>query len=405
MSPEDTEQAPLAGVRVVDLTTTFMGPYCTLLLAQMGADVIKVEAPGGDVVRYVGDENGTGLGPVFLNANRGKRSIVLDLKRPAERDVLLSLVRTGDVFVHNMRPDAVTRLGLGAGDVLAASPRTVYCVVRGFSSAGPYRDKAAYDDVIQASSGLAAVQGGPDGPAYVRTPVADKATGLLAVGAIAAALYRRERTGRGAAIEVPMMETMVAFTLLDQQGGYVFDPPRGPAGYARTDSPYRRPYRTADGHIGVMVYTDAQWRAFFELVGRPELAADPRFRTITLRTVHIDELYRLLEEEVRTRPTAEWLAAFDERGIPAMPVLTVPQLFHDEHLRATGTFEDVLHPVEGPLRYARFPVDFAGTARVDLRPAPRLGEHGPEILAELGLPGVIPTDLPGHPAPAPARDA
>ncbi|GAA4692420.1 CoA transferase [Pseudonocardia yuanmonensis] len=386
MTPDAVGEPPLADVRVVDLTTTFMGPYCTLLLAQMGADVVKVEAPAGDVVRYVGDEQGTGLGPVFLNANRGKRSIVLDLKQPAGREVLTRLIGTADVFVHNMRPDAVTRLGVRAGDVHAANPRAVYCVVRGFSSAGPYRDKAAYDDVIQASSGLAAVQGGPGEPTYVRTPVADKATGLMAVGAIAAALYQRERTGRGCAIEVPMLETMVSFTLLDQQGGYVFDPPRGPAGYARTDSPYRRPYRTADGHVGVMVYTDAQWRAFFDLVDRPELAEDPRFRTITARTVHIDELYRLLEEEVGRRSTAEWLAAFDARGIPAMPVLTVPGLFGDEHLRATGMFEDAVHPTEGSLRLARFPVDFAGSPRVDLRPAPRLGEHGPEILAELGYP-------------------
>lgn len=384
MSPDAAAEAPLAGVQVVDLTTTFMGPYCTLLLAQMGADVVKVEAPAGDVLRYVGDERGTGMGPVFLNANRGKRSIALDLKRPEGRRALMRLVGRADVFVHNMRPEAVTRLGLHAEDVHAANPRTVYCVVRGFSSTGPYRNKAAYDDVIQASSGLAAVQGGPDGPTYIRTPVADKATGLMAVGAIAAALYRRERNGRGLAVEVPMLETMVAFTLLDQQGGYVFDPPRGPAGYSRLDSPYRRPYRTADGHVGVMVYTDPQWRAFFELVGRPGLVADPRFRTITARTLHVDELYRLLEEELRTRSTSEWLAAFDARGIAAMPVLTVPELFSDEHLRATRMFEDAVHPTEGPLRFARFPVDFAGSAPVDLRPAPRLGEHGPEILAELG---------------------
>src|SRR3954447_873123 len=191
MSPDDAaDEGPLAGVRVVDLTTTFMGPYCTLLLAQMGADVVKVETPAGDVGGYVGDEPGTGLGPLFLNANRGKRSIALDLKRSAARDVLLRLVDKGDVFVHNMRPEAVARLGLRAEDVHAANPRVVYCAVRGFSSAGPYRNKAAYDDVIQAASGLAAVQGGPDGPTYVRTPIADKATGLMAVGAIAASLFR-----------------------------------------------------------------------------------------------------------------------------------------------------------------------------------------------------------------------
>lgn len=379
-----TEEGPLAGVRVVDLTTTFMGPYCTLLLAQMGADVIKVETPAGDVVRYIADDRGTGMGPVFLTTNQGKRSIVLDLKDPDGRAALLRLVGTADMFVHNMRPDAVRRLGLGYAAVAAANPRTIYCAVRGFGVDGPYRDKAAYDDVIQAGSGLAAVQGGTGEPTYVRTPVADKTTGLMAVGALSAALYQRERTGRGQEIEVPMLETMVSFTLLDQQGGYVFSPPRGPAGYARTNSPYRKPYRTADGFLSVTVYTDAQWRSFFGLVGRAELATEPRYRSITERTVHIDELYRLVEEELLRRPTAEWLAVLDEHGIPAMPVRTVPELFDDEHVRVTGMFQDLEHPTEGALRLARFPVAFSDAPPPRARPAPRLGEHGAEVLAELG---------------------
>jgi crotonobetainyl-CoA:carnitine CoA-transferase CaiB-like acyl-CoA transferase len=380
-----SEKGPLAGVRVIDLTSTFMGPYCTLLLAQMGADVVKVEAPGGDVVRYVADDHGTGMGPVFLNANRGKRSIVLDLKDPTDRDALQRLVAGADVFVHNMRPAAVRGLGVSYEAVADTNPRTVYCAVRGFGVTGPYRDKAAYDDVIQAACGLAAVQGGLGEPRYVTTPVADKTTALMAVGAITAALFDRERTGRGQEIEVPMLEFMVAFTLLDQQGGYVFDPPRGPAGYARTSSPYRKPYRTADGYLSVMVYTDNQWRAFFELVGRPELAVEPKYLGITQRTLHIDELYRLVEQELLRRTTAEWLEALDARGIPAMPVLTVPELFDDEHLRATGMFRDVEHPTEGALRLTRFPVTFSGTPGPEVRPAPRLDEHGAEILAELDL--------------------
>jgi crotonobetainyl-CoA:carnitine CoA-transferase CaiB-like acyl-CoA transferase len=384
MTRHPAAQPPLTGVRVVDLTTTFMGPYCTLLLAQMGADVIKVEPPAGDVVRYIADERGSGMGPVFLNANQGKRSIVLDLKDPAGRDVLQRLVGTADVFVHNMRPDAVRRLGVGFEDVATLNPRTVYCAVRGFGIDGPYRDKAAYDDVIQAASGLAATQGAPGEPAYVRTPVADKATGLIAVGAISAALYQREQTGFGQEIEVPMLESMVSFTLLDQQGGYVYDPPRGPAGYARTSSPYRKPYRTADGYLSVMVYTDAQWRSFFGLIDRPELAALPQYSTITGRTLHIDELYRLVEEELLRRSTGEWLAALDAQGIPAMPVWTVPELFADEHLRVTGMFQQVNHPSEGTLRLARFPVSFSASPQAPCRPAPRLGQHGAEVLAELG---------------------
>jgi crotonobetainyl-CoA:carnitine CoA-transferase CaiB-like acyl-CoA transferase len=378
------EGGPLAGVRVVDLTTTFMGPYCTLLLAQMGAEVIKVETPDGDVVRYVGDERGTGMGPVFLNVNQGKRSIALDLKDPAGREVLSRLVAGADVFVHNIRPEAARRLGIGPDDVAAVNPRAIHCALRGFGAEGPYRDRAAYDDVIQAGCGLAAVQGASDEPAYVRTPVADKVVGTLAVGAITSALFARERTGRGRAIEVPMLESMVTFTLLEQQGGYVFDPPRGEAGYARTASPYRKPYRTADGHLSVMVYTDAQWRTFFALVGRPELADDPRYRTITERTRNVDELYQLLEKELLARTSDEWLAVLDGAQIPAAPVRSVPELFTDEHLAAAGLFERIEHPTEGTLRMARFPISFDGDHPRRPGPAPRLGQDAADVLTELG---------------------
>lgn len=375
---------PLTGVRVVDLTTTFMGPYCTLLLAQMGAEVVKVEAPSGDVVRYIGDERGTGMGPVFLNANQGKRSIALDLKDPAGREVLRRLVAEADVVVHNVRPDAARRLGIDPAGISAVNTAAIHCALRGFGADGPYRDRAAYDDVIQAGCGLAAVQGGSDEPAYVRTPVADKVVGIMAAGAIASALFARERTGRGQAIEVPMLESMVTFMLLDQQGGYVFDPPRGAAGYARTASPFRKPYRTADGYLSVLVYTDAQWRAFFTLVGRPELADDARYRTITERTRNVDELYRLVEAELVARPTDAWLAALEAAGIAAAPVRSVPDLFDDEHLAAAGLFERVEHPTEGALRLARFPIAFGGGHPELPSPAPRLGQHGVEVLTELG---------------------
>ncbi|GAA3237627.1 CoA transferase [Pseudonocardia petroleophila] len=378
------ETGPLTGVRVVDLTTTFMGPYCTLLLAQMGAEVVKVEAPSGDVVRYIGDERGTGMGPVFLNANQGKRSIALDLKDPAGREVLQRLVAEADVIVHNVRPDAARRLGIDYAGISAVNPTAVHCALRGFGADGPYRDRAAYDDVIQAGCGLAAVQGGSEEPAYVRTPVADKVVGIMAASAIASALFARGRTGRGQAIEVPMLESMVTFMLLDQQGGYVFDPPRGAAGYARTASPFRKPYRTADGYLSVMVYTDAQWRAFFTLVGRPELADEARYRTITERTRNVDELYGLVESELVARPTDAWLAALEAAGIPAAPVRSVPDLFDDEHLAAVGLFERVEHPTEGTLRLARFPVAFGGGHPERPPPAPRLGQHGVEVLTELG---------------------
>ncbi|MQA14878.1 MAG: CoA transferase [Pseudonocardiaceae bacterium] len=361
---------PLAGVKVVDLTTTFMGPYCTLMMARMGADVLKVEAPGGDILRYVGDGRNPAMGPIFLNSNHGKRSIALDLKRGEGREVLLRLVAGSDVFVTNMRPDALWRLGLGYADIDTANPRCVYCTLPGFGSRGPYRDYAAYDDVIQAVSGIAAVQGGSDAPSYVRTPIADKTVGLMGMGTILAALYQREQTGRGQAVEVPMFESMTAFSLLEQQGGHVFDPPTGPVGYSRTASPYRRPYRTADGYLGVVIYTDRQWLSFFDLIGRPELATEPRFRTITERTENIDELYQLIEAELPARSTEDWAADFEALGIPAVPVQGVAELFHDEHLRAVDFFEQIDHPSEGRLTLARLPMSFSTNPQPQQRPAP-----------------------------------
>jgi crotonobetainyl-CoA:carnitine CoA-transferase CaiB-like acyl-CoA transferase len=375
---------PLSGVRVVDLTTTFMGPYATALMARMGADVIKVEAPGGDIVRELGGGKNPGMGPIFLNANHGKRSIALDLKNPEGIAVLRRLLAEADVFVTNMRPEAVHRLGLNHAELQKEYPRLVQAVLPGFGSGGPYRDLAAYDDVIQAVSGMASTQGQSADPAYVRTPVADKTVALMGLSAILAALLARERTGRGQSVEVPMFETMAQFMMLDQQGGYVYDPPAGPAGYARTASPYRRPYRTADGFLSVVVYTDRQWLSFFELIGRPELVRDARFGSIAGRTQHIDELYQLISDVLPTRPSSHWLTDLQNLGIPCVPVLCTEDLFDDKHLRAVDFFETVEHPTEGPLLLARLPILFSADVPGPQRPAPRLGEHGPEILRALG---------------------
>lgn len=362
-----------------------MGPYCTLLMAQMGAEVIKVESPDGDIVRDIGTGTNPGMGPTFLGANHGKRSVALDLKHPAGRNALLRVLASSDVFITNMRPDAIARLGLTSTEVEEANPRLIYCTLPGFGSRGPYRNHAAYDDVIQAISGIAAVQGGAGPPEYVRSPVADKATGLMAMGSINAALFARERTGRGQTVEVPMFESMAAFSLLEQQAGHVFDPPTGPPGYARTASPYRRPYRTADGYLGVLVYTDRQWLSFFDLIGRHELADDPRFRTITARTENIDELYQLVETSLPARTSAEWTKDFEALGIPCVPVLGISDLFDDPHLQAVDFFTDVEHPTEGPLTLARLPVTFSMVEAPARRPAPRLGEHGGEVLREYGF--------------------
>lgn len=380
--PSSGTGGPLAGITVVDLTSTFMGPYATLVLAQFGARVIKVEPPSGDVLRGVGDQDEQGLGPIFVNANAGKESVVLDLHDPDDHRRLLRLVETADVVTHNRPDGADRRLGIDHDTLARVNPGVVVCAMRGYGAAGPYGAQPAYDDVIQAVSGLAATQTGPGEPQFVRSPVADKVTGLLAVGAIGAALVERASSGRGQAVEVPMFETMVQFLLLEQQGGYTYDPPRGPAGYARTSSPHRRPYRTTDGLVSVLPYTDAHWRAIFPAFGDTERASDPRYATIAARSRHIDELYRWLEEEIATRDTAEVIALCRDAGVPVTVVNDVPDLFTDPHLEAIDLLARRDHPDLGPVRQARSPVGFSRSGTAPWGPAPRLDEHGPALRAD-----------------------
>ncbi|GAA5154160.1 CoA transferase [Amycolatopsis dongchuanensis] len=343
----------LDGVRVVDLSTTLMGPYCTMLLAQWGADVVKVEPPGGDPARYIGDVRGTGMGPFFLNANRGKRSVVLDLKTAAGAEALSGLIAWADVVVHTLRPDAARELGLAADTIVRRNPRCVALAFRGFGRGGPSADEPAYDDIIQARSGLADLQGAGSDPAYVRSALADKVVGLHGAAALLAALRQRDRTGRGVALEIPMLETMTAFNLVEQQGAQVFDPPLGPPGYGRTASAHRHPYTTKDGAVSVLIYTDRHWRVFFDLIGKPELAEDPRYQTIRERTKHIDELYRLVAETFTERTGQEWIDLLKPHKIPIGPVTRLADLAEDPQLVATGFFTAVDHPTEGPLRLPR----------------------------------------------------
>jgi crotonobetainyl-CoA:carnitine CoA-transferase CaiB-like acyl-CoA transferase len=375
---------PLTGVRVIDLTSIVMGPYATQILGDMGADVIKVESPGGDVFRYVAPFRNRGMSAAFLNLNRNKRSVALDLKREEERQALLALLADADVFVTTVRPQAMRRLGLDYESLRQRNPRLIYCGAYGFSEEGPYAGRPAFDDVIQAMSGIASLQGrdDPSGPRYVNAIFADKTLGVTIAYAVAMALYERERSGRGQAIEVPMFETMVSFNLIEHLAGETFRPAQGGMGYDRVLSEHRKPYRTLDGYIGLLPYTAEQWTRFFEAAGRPEMAADPRVTDPALRSRKIGELYNLLAEIVAERTTAEWVERLRAADLPVTPVLSPEELLDDEHLQAIGFFRRDSHPSEGEVRTIGIPVRFSRTPGEVRRLAPRLDEHREEILRE-----------------------
>jgi crotonobetainyl-CoA:carnitine CoA-transferase CaiB-like acyl-CoA transferase len=376
---------PLSGVRVLDLTTVLLGPYASMLLADMGADVIKIEAPEGDVMRLAGPRRHPGMGPVYLNGNRNKRAIALDLKQDAGRDVLRRLIAGADVFVHNMRPKAIERLGFGYEAVRAVREDIVYCGAYGFAADGPYADRPAYDDLIQAMSGLVALFERTTGePRLVPTVVCDKLIGLTVSQAVAMALYHRERTGEGQAVEVPMFETMVSWMMVEGLYGHVFEPPLGGYGYARLMTPHRKPYPTKDGYMCVLPYTNRQWSRLFELVGMPEKMQEELFRDHTTRIDRIDEVYGFLADLLTTRTNAEWMAICAEANIPATPVLAMEDLADDPHLQAVGMFQTYEHPTEGRLRTTKVPIRFSATPGELRRGAPRFGEHNAEILREAG---------------------
>jgi len=374
---------PLAGVTVIDLTAVVLGPLTTQILGDLGADVIKIEPPEGDIARAAGVARHPGMGSIHLAVNRNKRSVVLDLKQPAGAAVLRRLLGRADVMIHNMRAAAIARLGFDYGAVKALNPRLVYCAAYGFGERGPYRDYPAYDDLIQARAGIAALEQAP-APRYAPTLIADKTVGLTALYAVLAALYHRERTGAGQAIEVPMFEIMVAFTLVEHLGGLTFEPPLDAGGYTRVLAPDRRPQRTADGYVAVVPYTTRQWRAFFELAGRPDLADDARLADPDTRNRHVAELYVLLAELIATRRTAFWLEGCRRVDIPAAPVNPLAALPDDPHLTAVGLFAATAHPSEGPIREVRPPVSFSATPASLHRPAPRLGADTAAVLREYG---------------------
>ena len=374
---------PLADVRILDLTTVVMGPFATQILAELGADVIKIEAHEGDNMRHVGPLRTPGMGHLYLHLNRGKRCLVLDLKQAEGREALLRLVQRADVLVYNVRPAAMARLGLSYEALRALNPRLLYVGCYGYSERGPYAGRAAYDDLIQGATGVPGLSA-EDGvqPRYAPINLADRVTGLHVVYAVTAALYRRERSGHGQAVEVPMFESVAHLVLGDHLAGLSWEPPIGPTGYPRLE--HRRPYATSDGYLCVLVYNDKQWRSFLEAVSRPELLRDERFASHGNRAKHIGEIYEILAQILRTRSNAEWEALLQRADIPFARMNSVADVVADPHLNASGFFTLEDNPMEGAVRVMRTPTDWSESPPGRLSPAPQLGQHSAEVLREAG---------------------
>ena len=377
-------KGPLRGVRVIDLTAMVFGPYATQIMADMGADVIKIEPPEGDPTRYISVAPAPGLAGVYVNVNRGKRSVVLDLKTEAGKAALRKLIESADVFIHSMRAAAVKKLGFDYEAVAAINPGIVYTNCYGYGHRGPERDRAAYDDTIQAECGLVALQQQLTGtPAYLGTIVADKVSGLTALYATMMALFHKARTGEGQEVEVAMFETMASFVLVEHANGAMFSPPLSEAFYPRVVAPNRKPYATKDGYVSALIYNDKHWAAFVGAV-RPEWAT-PDMNSLEVRAAQIDRIYGLLAETFLTRTTAEWIELLNGLAIPAAPLRTPAELFDDPHLAAVGFFETV-ESDQGPVRFPGVPTWFSRTPGAVAGPTRTLGADTEEVLSALDLP-------------------
>jgi crotonobetainyl-CoA:carnitine CoA-transferase CaiB-like acyl-CoA transferase len=378
-------RGPLEGIRVIDLTAVMLGPFATQILGEMGADVIKVEPPGGEIGRWTGVSKSPGMSAAFIMKGRNKRSVVLDLKMAEGKAALKRLVESADVFVHNMRAEATERLGIDYPSLVEWKPDIVYAAATGYGESGPYAGKPAYDDLIQGASGLAALFGTATGtPRYGPSVLADKTTGLYLTYAITMALFHRERTGEGQRVHVPMYEAFTAFVMNEHMQGRAYEPPLSPAGYKRMLTPHRRPYATADGYVGVMPYNDKHWRKFFKVVGRDDLVEDERFADQPSRSKNIDALYGIVAEVMPSRTSAQWISLLEEADIPVLPMNTPEDLFDCPHLTQVGMFPIVEHPTEGKFRHIKVPIHFSKTPGGYYRHPERLGTSTAAVLADVG---------------------
>jgi len=388
---------PLKGIRILDMTSVVNGAYGVQILADQGAEVIKIEDPvgtrggGGDIMRWSGimpEGAPRDMGPIFMTINRNKRSVVLDLKKPQARRAILRLAATCDAVVASVRYDGLKRLGLAYEDIAEVKPDIVYVHAAGYGSDGPYAGEPAYDDLIQSASGCADILPRTDGnptPRIIPTLMADKVSGLFLSQAVTAALLHRERTGEGQFVEVPMLECVTSFLMVEHLFNHTFEPPTGQLGYNRVVNPNRKPYKTRDGYIGLLPYTDKQWDQFFEIAGWGDtIAKDPRFADYTTRNRHARELYALVETVTQERTTQEWLDLLKPLSIPVVRTNRLDELEYDPHLKAVGLFEVYDHPDVGPYRQMRPPVRFTKTPSNIRRHPPRLGQHTEEVLAEIG---------------------
>ena len=380
-------KGPLAGIKILDLTSVVMGPFATQILGDMGAEIIKVEPPAGDNMRWVGPMKHPGMGHIHMHLNRNKRSLVLDLKKPEGLAAIKLLIAQSNALIYNVRPQAMSRLGLGYEVVKAINPKLAYVGAYGFSERGPYAGKPAYDDLIQGAAGVPflTLEQGSDVPRYAPVTLGDRSVGLQTVIATIGALFHAQRTGQGQAVDVTMFESLSQFVLGDHMGGKTFEPPLGDAGYARLIAPHRRPYGTRDGYLCVLIYNDKHWNNFFDAIGREDLKTDPRFCDHTSRAANIRDVYQFVADIMLTRTTAEWQALLEKADIPNTPMHTMDSLIDDPHLNSSGFFPMYEHPSEGTVRTTAPVGEWSETPLSIRRLAPQLGQHSREVLLEAGL--------------------